>query len=366
VYLVIVFTDYLCNFNLHTDSAKEYTVQLKTADVTLFPVSTNLARDIERIARISTASENKITENSYLDFIPKLLQQGNETVFEHRRLRMRIPGNTAKIITHATNMVGDEISYALTMIAGATHTPTCKHIDVTIDEESADIIVDGNIHAWRDYFRSIPVMTKDASVYTYPALPLFDIVFMQICLTIFRKYHKVYGIFFTDLESYRVPYYDYNNPYQDITLTPIVDDCITMRVFTDRNVSNEFIRHRIALNQSSTKFIRHRTLNYIDPRKVFGWKGTSGKLKSLCWKSALWFSELMYCSLLKLGCKSQEAYNVLPNSTAYYLYITGTVVEWKHFLQLYTAPDTHLQAKEIASIIQDIFNQLPVNTNIHN
>lgn len=49
-----------------------------------------LLRRIEKYGRVSHKSEEKITPDSYRDFIKKLLSWGHESVFEHEKVTIRI------------------------------------------------------------------------------------------------------------------------------------------------------------------------------------------------------------------------------------------------------------------------------------
>jgi len=51
--------------------------------IELLYITPNAERLIERIGRLSHKSEDRITRESYKDFILKLIQMGHESVLEH-------------------------------------------------------------------------------------------------------------------------------------------------------------------------------------------------------------------------------------------------------------------------------------------
>lgn len=53
--------------------------------IKLIDITPNAEKMIEKIARVCYNSEDKITENSYKTFLPKLLDQGHMSVFEHAK-----------------------------------------------------------------------------------------------------------------------------------------------------------------------------------------------------------------------------------------------------------------------------------------
>jgi thymidylate synthase (FAD) len=72
-------------------------------------------------------------------------------------------------------------------------------------------------------------------------------------------------------------------------------------------------------------------------------------------------AEVSYNKLISLGCKPQEARNVLPLATKCDMIMTGFVDDWKHFFALRADGVTgapHPQAKELAEPLKQEFIKL--------
>ena len=62
-------------------------------------------------------------------------------------------------------------------------------------------------------------------------------------------------------------------------------------------------------------------------------------------------AENRYMDMLAEGATPQEARNVLPLSTATMLVMTGTMRQWRGFLDLRTAPSAHPQMRHLATTL---------------
>jgi thymidylate synthase (FAD) len=126
---------------------------------------------------------------------------------------------------------------------------------------------------------------------------------------------------------------------------------LTVFVTTDRGVSHEIVRHRIAsYAQESTRYVNHKGgAKFIDPRPHF----TNPKSISV-WAEAMFAAEGYYQQLIALGETPQMARAVLPNSTKTEIVITMNLREWIHFFSLRYLGSTgkpHPQMKETAGLI---------------
>ena len=65
-------------------------------------------------------------------------------------------------------------------------------------------------------------------------------------------------------------------------------------------------------------------------------------------------AERSYCLLRAMGCTKQEARGVLPNDLATEIAITMNAREWRHFINIRTAPDAHPDMILFASLCQDV------------
>lgn len=146
---------------------------------------------------------------------------------------------------------------------------------------------------------------------------------------------------------------------------------ISVRFITDRGVTHEIVRHRIAsYAQESTRYCNYfsekfgKEIQFISP--VF-WKRDS-KLYKL-WEDAMMVSEIAYMRMIEMGASPQQARTVLPNSLKTEIVVTMNLRSWMNFFRLRCAPDAHPQMveitrrlrKEFAKKLPEIFGFYPIN-----
>lgn len=134
---------------------------------------------------------------------------------------------------------------------------------------------------------------------------------------------------------------------------------ITVRIITDRGISHEIVRHRLAsYSQESTRYCNYKdkeiefVLPYdIDPEtKIFDY-----------WKLSCQASETDYKVLIAEGVAPQTARSVLPNCLKTELVMTCNLREWRHFFKMRCAPGAHPDMKYLATImLQDFQEKIPV------
>ena len=168
----------------------------------------------------------------------------------------------------------------------------------------------------------------------------------------------------------------------------------TFRITTDRGVTHEIVRHRIAAySQESTRYCNYspnkKGIQFIlpswAPEDILGeyevlrndngigvasinlrddqqhiqkyWtKDSDNKLSPFDTPEAqlLMFLanvELYYNQLIKLGQTPQQARAVLPNCLKTEIVMTANFREWLHFLELRTSPQAHPDMRIIAGLI---------------
>lgn len=157
---------------------------------------------------------------------------------------------------------------------------------------------------------------------------------------------------------------------------------ITVKFLTDRGVTHELVRHRIAaFSQESTRYCNYakdkfgNEISVVDPfffnpdedvREViipdvgfadFG-NGNSPCLSATgrkalmnsfdVWMLTCLWTEWGYNTLTQQFKRSaQEARSVLPNSLKTEIQVTSNVREWRHILTLRTSRDAHPQIRQI-------------------
>ena len=117
---------------------------------------------------------------------------------------------------------------------------------------------------------------------------------------------------------------------------------ITVKFVTDRGISHEIVRHRLAsYAQESTRYCNYsqdkfgHELTFIIPDFLeYGSEGFK------LWKDEMKQVEKTYFAMLEAGHTPQEARSVLPNSLKTELVMTANLREWRAFFKLRAANST--------------------------
>ena len=139
----------------------------------------------------------------------------------------------------------------------------------------------------------------------------------------------------------------------------------TVRCVTDRGVSHELVRHRIAsYSQESTRYCKYENgIAVIPPpfvKMTFltdedgKWKYDMQDIPTADWVGAIQRSEIAYLQLLDNGVSPQLARSVLPTCLKTEIVVTMNAREWRHFLALRfqgKAGTPHPQMKELTEKI---------------
>jgi thymidylate synthase (FAD) len=132
------------------------------------------------------------------------------------------------------------------------------------------------------------------------------------------------------------------------------------RIVTDRGVTHELVRHRIAsFSQESTRYCDYSgdrfggELGFIVP------PGLSDSASST-WRCAVDTAEGMYKGLRASGVPPEIARSVLPNALKAEIGMTCNAREWRHFLKLRLSPKAHPQMRHVAALIRNgLMNWFP-------
>jgi len=140
----------------------------------------------------------------------------------------------------------------------------------------------------------------------------------------------------------------------------------TVKFITDRGISHEIVRHRIAsFAQSSTRYCNFakdkfgNELTFITPVETTF--GDMYAIRQSCMKA-----EECYMSMISNGTKPEIARSVLPNCLKTEIVMTANLREWRHFLKLRTAPTAHPQIRaltlpllaELKDVLPEIFGDI--------
>jgi len=132
----------------------------------------------------------------------------------------------------------------------------------------------------------------------------------------------------------------------------------TIKFITDRGVSHELVRHRLAsYSQESTRYCMYK--NGIAVIRPVFWKNSS--LEMMNWETAMNYAEMMYVQLLAKGAKPEQARSVLPNSLKTVIVMTANIRELRHILSLRTSKAAHPQIRELMiQLLHNLKDKYPV------
>jgi thymidylate synthase (FAD) len=142
---------------------------------------------------------------------------------------------------------------------------------------------------------------------------------------------------------------------------------IGVKITTDRGVTHEIVRHRIAsYAQESTRYCNYgkekfgQEITVINPFLAFDLDmgDITNYEKYMVWYEAMVNAQTSYMKLLSLGCTPQEARSVLPNSLKAEIVMTLNIRSWRNFFKLRCAKDAHPQMRQVAIMILNLFKSI--------
>lgn len=155
---------------------------------------------------------------------------------------------------------------------------------------------------------------------------------------------------------------------------------LTFKITTRRDVLAEITRHRLAsfsvesqryVNYSDDKtegkgikFIcptwinKDLVMSYMQDESFEPKLGTPEDLQAYTWYNHHKAEELNYNELLELGCKPEQARDLLSNAVATTIIMTANVREWKHILKLRRDPSAYSEIRIVADEIFKILNKI--------
>lgn len=128
---------------------------------------------------------------------------------------------------------------------------------------------------------------------------------------------------------------------------------VTFSCTTNRAVSHELVRHRLAsYMQESQRYCAYdKELPVIMP---FGVKAAGEQAKNN-WQAQMVEAWDCYCGMLELGLKPEDARTVLPEATATKILVKMNLREFRHFLSLRTSSAAWTEMKTLAEAMLEAF-----------
>ena len=141
---------------------------------------------------------------------------------------------------------------------------------------------------------------------------------------------------------------------------------LSVKFVTDRCVSHEMVRHRMAsYAQESTRWCNYAKdrfdgqIRIIEPDFSDATDPTEARIK---FEVACLFAEKTYMHLVNdLKVPNQIARRVLPHALKTEIVITANYREWMHILELRTKPDCDpLIRKQMTELLAELKNRIPI------
>lgn len=131
----------------------------------------------------------------------------------------------------------------------------------------------------------------------------------------------------------------------------------SFRIITDRGITHEIVRHRIAsFAQESTRYCNYSADKFENQCSFIEPPGLDETQRPL-WEKACLDAEQSYFAMMKAGCSAQIARSVLPTCLKTELVMTANFREWRHFIALRGTKAAHPQIRPLAFKIREILMQ---------
>lgn len=150
-------------------------------------------------------------------------------------------------------------------------------------------------------------------------------------------------------------------------LSVIEHAAATVRYITNRGVTHEMVRHRIAaFSQESTRYVDYggkEDIEFIRPvwipadAKEKWVNGTHRDIAYWIFYHSCKQAEHRYRLLLRHGWLPEQAREVLPNALKTEIVMTCNMREWRHVLNLRTAKAAHPQIRALMKQLLHLFKQ---------
>ncbi|MBU0744543.1 MAG: FAD-dependent thymidylate synthase [Gammaproteobacteria bacterium] len=135
----------------------------------------------------------------------------------------------------------------------------------------------------------------------------------------------------------------------------------SIRFITNRGVTHELVRHRLAsYSQESTRYIRYNDqLVFIRP---IWWSDVEySDEQKKHWQTSMEQAERAYLDALQKGDKPEQAREMLPNATKTEIVVTTNLREWRHIFDLRCAKPAHPQIRALMlDCLQGFAKEIPI------
>lgn len=142
-------------------------------------------------------------------------------------------------------------------------------------------------------------------------------------------------------------------------LSVLEHSCASIRIVTDRGISHEIVRHRIAsYSQESTRYVNYCKEKHGSGDIQFILPEGLTEAQEILFLKKYQADQEFYNAAIEAGCTPQQARDGLPNGLKTELVMTCNFREWLHFIALRTAPAAHPKMRTLAKQVQVILQKV--------
>ena len=134
---------------------------------------------------------------------------------------------------------------------------------------------------------------------------------------------------------------------------------ISVRFVTDRGVTHELVRHRLAsYSQESTRYCNYSKdkfgseITVIRPSEL-----KEGTPEYKIWLNAVNEAEKHYMQMVEAGVKAEIARSILPNGVKSEIVATANLREWRHIFAMRCGPAAHPDIRAIMQPLKEDFKR---------
>lgn len=289
------------------------------------PGISGIYRMIELAGRTCYRSEDKITPDSAVAFVDRMIKSGHGAMLEHGTVYLDIPQKANNCYTLISNYTINK--YSVLNHSNVNHSQ--EHYYVTTNLR---VLVENN---WMDDLQYVCEPTE----YHEKRITVRFTCDRGVSHEFVR--HRVFSF---AQESTRYCNYSKDKFGNELTfIIPCWADSLALQ-----EVKGTIINHDEYGNLIG-EYYYHLTGKeepWFKPWEITPERNFIANLQ---------ISEQLYLELLNQGWRPQQARAVLPNSLKTELVMTGTIEQWEGFFKLRDAKDAHPQARELAQPLHEEF-----------
>ena len=309
----------------------------------------NQLKLVERIGRTCYKSEDLITDDSYIKFCNGLAKRKHYAMLEHAVFTFEVRNSLNNwLLLYLNNCQEQGYKYFVVDTITTTSTLVSANLRAIIETNNTALM---NLFA--EHYEYLQELLCNCSQYDVklPKLPdcvKKDITFFDTNAELVDRYERQMNDpkLFKEYMKKIFPRHMFCTAYFQC----------------DRGVTHEFVRHRpCSFAQSSTRYCNYskgKFGNEITVIKPCFFSEENNDTNYWYWLDACKHAEQTYMWLINNGAKPEEARSVLPTSVAAELWITATLEEWQHIVNLRYLGTTGKPHPQMIEVMKPIAEQL--------